>query len=325
MENFWHPIATSGDVVEQPRQFMLLGERIVAFRHDAGVSAFRDRCSHRGAALSGGRVENGRLSCPYHGWSYDRTGACVHIPSLPEGSAIPERARIVTYEAREAFGLIWVAMLDPAQPFPSWPADAWSKSDYRVFLVNQYLWNTSAERAVENAMDFSHFNFVHARYTELANGPVITPYEVERTDTGLSYAYEDGRIRREYLLHFPFVVHDRKKVIAASTGDTWSESAHGTRSGDETILSFIASPVDKKTTRLYLFMARNHSFHVDDRSYVEGFDTVAEQDRVVVESQRPEQVPLGLMEELHLRYPDAAAQLYRRMLRELAPAREPGA
>ena len=318
MENFWHPIATAAEVGAQPKQFMLLGERIVAYRHDAGVSAFMDVCIHRGAALSGGRVENGQLTCAYHGWTYDAGGACVRIPSLPEGSEIPQRARLSAYQAREAFGLVWVAMRDPAQAFPSWPADAWSNPEYRVFLVNQYLWNTSAERAVENAMDFAHFNFVHARYTELANGPVITPYEVERTRTGLEYAYEDGRIRREYVLHFPFVIHDRKKVMAASRGDTWSEAAHGARSGDETILTFIASPVDEKKTRLYLFMARNHSFDVADGSFVEGFDTVAEQDRRVVESQRPEKIPLGLRDELHLRYADAPAQLYRHMLRELS-------
>jgi phenylpropionate dioxygenase-like ring-hydroxylating dioxygenase large terminal subunit len=46
MENFWHPIATSAEVGAQPKQFMLLGERIVVYRHDAGVSAFMDVCVH---------------------------------------------------------------------------------------------------------------------------------------------------------------------------------------------------------------------------------------------------------------------------------------
>jgi phenylpropionate dioxygenase-like ring-hydroxylating dioxygenase large terminal subunit len=316
MENFWHPIAISDEVTEDPNQFVLLGEKIVVFRDQSGVVALRDLCIHRGAALSGGKVSNGRITCPYHGWTYDRTGACVHIPSLPEGSTIPQKARALAYRTCEAFGLCWVAMRDPVQPFPEWPDDAWSNSDYRVFLVNTYLWKTSAGRAIENAMDFSHFNFVHAGYTELADGPIIKPYDVERTDVGLAFIYEDGRIRREYSLTFPFVLHDKKKVIAVNRGRTWSETGN-TREGDATILSFIASPIDEKTTRLYVFMARNHSFDTEDSSFVNGFDIVTEQDRIIVEGQRPEQIPTDIKEELHLKFPDGPAIMYRRMLREL--------
>src|SRR5262245_28625285 len=102
MENFWHPIATSNEVTAQPRQFVLLGDKTVAFRDETGVTAFKDLCIHRGAALSGGKVKDGRISCPYHGWTYDRSGACVHIPSLPEGSPMPRRARAIAYQARDA-------------------------------------------------------------------------------------------------------------------------------------------------------------------------------------------------------------------------------
>jgi phenylpropionate dioxygenase-like ring-hydroxylating dioxygenase large terminal subunit len=319
MENFWHPIGTSTEVIDQPRQFKLLGGKIVSFRDKAGVVAFKDVCIHRGAALSGGKIENGKLACPYHGWQYDRTGACVRIPSLPSGSSIPKRARAIVYRAREAYDLVWVAMREPVQPFPTWPEDGWDNPKYHVFLINQYLWRASAGRVIENAMDFSHFNFVHAGYTELADGPVIKPHEVERTERGLAFAYDDTRIRREYELHFPFVLHDTKKVIAVGKDRTWSETSD-TRAGDATILTFIASPIDDTTTRLYAFMARNHSLDKPDSSFAEGFDTITEQDRIIVESQRPEEIPVDIREELHLRYPDAASILYRRILREVHDA-----
>lgn len=317
MEHFWHPLAPLEEATDQPKPFTLLGERIVAFRDGSGFVALKDQCVHRGAALSGGRLVDGRLVCPYHGWQYDRSGACVHIPSLPDGSAIPSRARTETYRTRAEYGLLWVAIREPAQPFPTWPANAWSNPAYKVFLINSYVWNTSAGRAVENAMDFSHFNFVHKNYTELEDGPIIKPHEVERTATGLAFAYEDGRIRREYSLHFPFVLHDRKQFMKQGKGTTWSESAHGSAPGEETILTFIASPIDAQHTRLYFFMGRNHSLDQDDRSFVGGFDAVMDQDRVVVESQRPIELPIDPKGELHLRYPDAAAVLYRRLFREL--------
>ena len=112
--------------------------------------------------------------------------------------------------------------------------DAWERPDYRVLLVNQYQWRTSAGRVVENAMDFSHFNFVHVGYTELADGPIIKPYEIETIPRGIRYAYEDGRLRRDYTLEFPFIVHDRKNVINVGGGRTWSEGEN-TRVGDVTV------------------------------------------------------------------------------------------
>lgn len=316
LRNYWHPIGTSAEIVAEPRPFTMLGERLVAYRDAGGPAAFLDLCIHRGAALSGGTVENGAIVCPYHGWAYDRSGACVRIPSLPAGAPIPAKARAIPVAVREAYGLVWVALDAPAAPFPAWPDDAWTAGDKRVFLVNTYLWKSSAGRVVENAMDFSHFNFVHMGYTELADGPVVKPYEVDRVERGFTYAYEDGRLRRDYLVEFPFIVHDRKSVVAVGNGGTWSESAD-TKAGDVTTLSFIAAPIDETTTRIYAFIGRNHSLARPDAEFGAGFDTVMEQDRVVVETQRPERIPTDIKEELHLRFPDAAAILYRRMLREL--------
>ena len=207
-------------------------------------------------------------------------------------------------------------MNEPIQAFPKWPEDAWNCPDYRVLLVNQYLWHTSAGRVVENAMDFSHFNFVHVGYTELADGPVIKPYEVETTPRGLRYAYEDGRLRRDYTLEFPFIVHDRKNVINVGGSRSWSDGENSSL-GDVTLLSFIAAPVEVGTTRIYVFTGRNHSLDVDDSQFTAGFDTIMEQDRVIVENQRPEQIPLAIKEELHLGFPDAASVAYRRLLRGL--------
>lgn len=317
--NYWQPIAATEEVSEKPRAFTMLGEQLVAFRDPQGVSVFKDLCIHRGAALSGGTTRDGTIVCPYHGWRYDRTGACVHIPSLPPNAPIPEKARAIAYQVREAFGLVWVCLAAPAMPFPEWPDDAWNRDDYRVILVKAYDWKAAAGRVVENAMDFSHFNFVHVGYTELADGPLIKPYEVARTERGLNYSYDDGHLLRSYLVEFPFIVHDRKSVVAAGKVKTWSDS-DDSKPGDVTTLSFIAAPVDETRTRIYVLVGRNHSLDRDDADFTGGFDAVMEQDRVIVETQRPEQIPTEIKEELHLRFPDAASIAYRRMLRDLDKA-----
>jgi phenylpropionate dioxygenase-like ring-hydroxylating dioxygenase large terminal subunit len=304
-------------VTEQPRQLELLGELIVLFRDEQGVAAFKDLCIHRGAALSLGRISEGRLTCMYHGWQYDRTGACVHIPSLPPGSSIPRKARAVVYHAAEAHGLVWVAMEEPVQPIPPWPEYVVGGGERtHLFVLGRYLWKTSAGRATENGMDFSHFNHSHAGYLELADGPVIKPHEVRQSEFRLDYTYEDGDTRREYIVHSPFTVFIRKTSLGTRAGEVQTWDRDTTPAGGTTVLAQFASPVDETHTAVFAVIGRNHSFEMSDYDFAGGtwFDDVLEQDRQVVESQRPERIPTDLREELHLKVPDATGIAYRRML-----------
>src|SRR5581483_5206290 len=190
LANYWHPIARSEDVVEQPKQFELLGDKICAFRTVDGVSAFKDLCIHRGTALSLGWVTDGRITCAYHGWEYDSTGRCVKIPSLPEGSTIPRKARAIAYRAEERYGLVWVAMEEPVAPIPAFPHDEWDDPAFRGFLSSTYVWSSSAGRSVENFMDVSHFPFVHENLLGTRDQTVVAETNVVETDHGLYYMYE---------------------------------------------------------------------------------------------------------------------------------------
>jgi phenylpropionate dioxygenase-like ring-hydroxylating dioxygenase large terminal subunit len=298
-------------VVEQPRQFTLLGEKVVAFRDRDGVAAFKDLCIHRGTALSLGTINDGRLTCAYHGWEYDRSGACVRIPALPPGSSIPRKARAITYRAAERYGLVWVALAEPITDVPGWPHEVWSDPTYEVIMTGRALVRTSAGRVIENAMDFSHFNFVHRGYTELADGPIIKTYQISSTDFGLQYEYDDSLIIRRYLLYVPFTLHDTKIQ----------------RNGDTSVLTFIASPVQEDLTEVYRFTARNHRGAVgvkgkgqerDREAIIQASNVVFEQDRRIIESQRPELIPTDLKDELHLKVPDASGIAYRRLLSAIA-------
>lgn len=126
LKSFWHPVAVADEINARPGQIRLLNERVVVYRDDQGVVAFKDLCIHRGAELSGGKVENGEIVCPYHGWRYNRIGVCTAIPSLAPGATIPAKARVITYEAQEAYGLIWVKMAPSDAVLPPWPDNAWN-------------------------------------------------------------------------------------------------------------------------------------------------------------------------------------------------------
>ena len=81
-----------------------------------------------------------------------------------------------------------------------------------------------------------------------------------------------------------------------------------------TILTLIAAPTDETHTRLFNFVSRNHSFDISDADFAGKLAVVVEQDRRVVESQRPEQIPTDLRDELHLKVPDASGIAYRTLL-----------
>ena len=62
-----------------------------------------------------------RSFCHYHGWRYDKTGACTLIPSLSEGRRIPPSAGVRSYRAEERYGLVWLALDEPRHPIPGVP------------------------------------------------------------------------------------------------------------------------------------------------------------------------------------------------------------
>ena len=83
LRKFWYAIVPIEKLDDGPFPFTLLGENIVLWKDaDGNPCAIRDRCCHRTAKLSKGFVDDGNIVCGYHGWTYDKTGACVRIPQL---------------------------------------------------------------------------------------------------------------------------------------------------------------------------------------------------------------------------------------------------
>ena len=314
LAGYWHPVAASDEVGERPSRVTLLGQDLVVFRHKDGVSVFDDVCIHRGTALSLGWITEGRLTCPYHGWQYDQTGACVRIPSLPEGAPIPRKACATVRRSEEAYGVVWVALDEPCAPLPSFPNGEWDDPEYRAFLALSYKWKTSAGRAVENFMDFSHFPFVHEGLLGSRDRTLVATHEIVPTDYGFAYSFQqaepntlhsaaDVLVTWEYYLYRPFTIH-LKKI---------------TPDGNATLISMAASPTDEDRTNMWVWLVRNYDLDPsEDKRFADFSNTIMEQDQVVVESQRPERIPVDLKEELHLKVPDASAIAFRRMLSTIA-------
>jgi len=112
IRNTWYIAAEPGELADRPIARTMLEKPVVLFRTEAGkVVALEDRCPHRFAPLSLGRVIGERIQCGYHGAQFDATGACAHVPGQ---DLVPPRARIASYPVLERHGYVWIWLGDPA-------------------------------------------------------------------------------------------------------------------------------------------------------------------------------------------------------------------
>ena len=60
------------------------GENLLVYRNGPQVTCMRNYCPHRGWPFDGGTVQNGVITCPYHGYEFRLdTGECLWSPDLP--------------------------------------------------------------------------------------------------------------------------------------------------------------------------------------------------------------------------------------------------
>lgn len=179
LRHCWQPVAKLADLERGPQRATILGEALAVFLTEDGQPAVvADRCPHRGASLSMGKVAGGSIQCPYHGWEWaGEDGACTRIPSLEDQSQIPTRACVAAFPARLHWGLVWTALDEPLgePPAPPWfDAETWTWGHGTSYEIPVGL-----GVMIENFRDVAHFAFVHP--TTL--GPVpeaIEPLNVER-------------------------------------------------------------------------------------------------------------------------------------------------
>ncbi len=311
----WMVLARSEDVTNTPLRAELLGEAVVLWRSETGLHAFRDLCIHRGTPLSLGRVEAGELVCLYHGWRYGGDGACTKIPAQPAGAVVPTKARALTYACREKYGLVWVALETPVGDAPEYlEAD---EPGFYTLSVGPYVLNAEPPRVIENFLDVSHLMWVHEGLLGVPDYAEIPEHHVHRVGAGLRsdpidvfQPDSDGRgkaITNRYVYEVLAPTTARFRKTDPDTGEVLSMLLH-------------ATPTGAGETLAYALLSRNYDLDAPDEVYVNFQNTLMAQDKRIIESQRPENLPLDLQTELHLKS-DRLAIAYRRYLRELGVER----
>ena len=176
--NQWYVILESIELKRnKPLKITRLNENLSLWRDEKGhVCCIIDKCCHRGASLGCGKIINGKLECPFHGFLYDESGKVELIPAIGKNGTVPETMKVKAYKTFEAYGLIWIWWGDDdkitQEPFFFKELESFSYSSFKDY------WNVHYTRAIENQLDVVHLPFVHKTTIgrgnkTLVNGPVV--------------------------------------------------------------------------------------------------------------------------------------------------------
>lgn len=327
IRNQWYIVLDSRQVRERPIGLTRMGEKLVVWRdRDGQVACLRDRCVHRGVALSAGKVlPNGRLQCPFHGFEYDPTGKVAVIPANGRATPVPDRFRAHAYPTHEAHGFIWIWWGDdpPAdlQP-PRFFEDLGDGFRYAQVIDP---WNAHYSRVIENQLDPIHLPFVHHNTIGRGNRTVVD---------GPGFVWVDQDRFRIYALNR---VDDGRPPLRPDEVDISKSPVYldfifpnlwqNHISEDVRVVAAFV-PVDEAHTLLYLrfyqrFLPMPVLGDLVARLAMPFNVVVAHQDRRVVETQRPR--PSALRMEEQLIQGDRPIVEYRRRRQELMDAAERGA
>ena len=318
LKGYWYPVAYSAELADKPKAVRLFSDDYVVWRGaDGTVGCAVDECPHRAARLSTGWIEDGNLVCPYHGWAFRTSGACTRIPQNDEAMPVPPRAQAMSVLVDERYGLVWVCPGMPIAAIPELPEA--ESADFALMHEIMEVWDTSAPRVIDNALDIAHVAWTHRNTIGDSTAPRFESYEIKRdghklssrvsyrarltdalrTNTGLTGDYTI-RITNAELVQ-PFVYKDVMEY----------------ENGLRHVLFKTATPVDDRHTLFCQFIARNDHPDEQKRASIIALDrAIQSEDRELLKHIRPE-FPLDIQTEMHTRA-DRMTVEYRKILAELA-------
>jgi len=194
LNDYWYAAALSTQVTsKEPLGRIIMDEMLALWRQpDGSVAAVKDRCLHRNAPLSAGRILNNSIVCPYHGWTYDQSGACVNVPSEgPNGCPIKKR-KLESFPTLERYGLVWVWMGNGTTPDKDpFPMPHYEDHGWECYYM-ETCFDNNVTNLVENFMDVPHTVFVHKGWFR-DRAITRVPMKVERTEDSVLVTYDQPK------------------------------------------------------------------------------------------------------------------------------------
>lgn len=162
LRNYWQPVALTDELeINRPVKYVrMFGEDLVLFKDEKDQYGLMDRhCPHRGADLCFGRLEDGGLRCPFHGWLFDISGQCLEMPAEPPERKFHEKMRTNAYPCIARSGIIFAYFGEgDAPPLPAF--DCFEAPEDYTFAFKGLI-ECNWLQAVEVGIDPAHASFLH--------------------------------------------------------------------------------------------------------------------------------------------------------------------
>jgi vanillate O-demethylase monooxygenase subunit len=324
----WHVVAASDEIGRDPVQVWLLGEPWVLVRlpSTGGASrlvAFEDRCPHRLAPLSAGRVVGETLECGYHGWCFDAAGACTAIPAIGGSDRISPRARVVAPAGLvEEGGLVFLAPDAPAAPrlgLPFATADG---------FLHEHLAPTAARVGaglmLDNFLDMAHFPFVHAATIGTDEAQEVPETTILREGLGMTVTsthwfpnHEDPGVAQGIrpLLQQRTLRYEYRAPFQATLRIDYVQA------GGTNVLDFFVQPEHHDRCRIYTVLHRDDLADLDELADAAAYEQkILDEDLALQERYVDLGLPLDVTAEVHVRTDRAGVEL-RRILADFVDPR----
>lgn len=186
----WYVACRTSELRGTPLARTILGVPLVFFRDEGGrAHALLDRCPHRNVPLSLGRVtQRGTLECRYHGWQFDGSGSCKHVPGL-DPSSPPRERRCARAAVREQEGLVWVfGALDEEPQVEPFRLGIAGLSNHTV-VTREVRAPATLHAVLENALDVPHTAFLHTGLFRKRGAQHEIRVRVRRSGQGVEAEY----------------------------------------------------------------------------------------------------------------------------------------
>lgn len=297
--NFWYPAVESSNLTDTPVKVRMLGQDFVLWRDASGTACcVSNTCTHRGGSLGDGKVLDGCIQCPYHGWRFNGDGHCTAIPSLGPAAKIPARTRIDAYPVEERYGLVFCFLGDlpederpPIMPISEWQQDGWT------YTTQSYQFDINFQRSIENGIDPAHNEFVHDTHGFKGEREDYFTPEVRPQSTPWGTGFEEW-------IEAPPLPEEAMKQASGRFEDAkmWVGTGH---EGAASLWTFIhpsehmhihqymyECPIDENHVRVWLINMRNFLTDAEhDERVMQRNEYVVLQDRTVLEQINPVQTP----------------------------------
>ena len=161
LSNIWYFAGLASDFAK-PSRVVIAGEPILIGFDNGTPFGLRDICPHRAAPLSAGRMVEGQVECPYHGWRFGTDGVCRLIPSLTAGQVLdPTRIKVRRYPTATTGDLVWVWL---GEGEPTYDPPTYPLTDRKPLVDDGLTLNCHVDHAVVGLMDPAHGPYVHAQW-----------------------------------------------------------------------------------------------------------------------------------------------------------------